>query len=204
MVAVITGDIIGSELVPAKYWKPLLKRLFNKTGRTPVTWEIYRGDAFQLLIRRPEQALRKAILIKSALRQINGLDIRLSIGLGDISHNAKKVSESQGSAFTRSGRTFDSLKDQGINLAITSGNEEQDYTMNLLIRLALTIMDNWSPVAAETVQCLLENPDKNQNDIAAHLQINQSAVSQRRKRSQYDLISEIIHFYETLIQPEKK
>src|SRR5690606_25946875 len=116
MVAVITGDIIGSELVSARYWKPLLKRIFNKTGRTPVTWEIYRGDAFQLLIRRPEQALRKAILIKSALRQINGLDIRLSIGLGEISHSAKKVSESQGSAFTRSGRTFDSLKDQGINL----------------------------------------------------------------------------------------
>ncbi len=203
MVAVITGDIIGSELIPAKEWKVLLKRYFNKIGRSPVTWEIYRGDTFQLLIRKPEQALQKAILLKSIVRQINGLDVRLSIGLGEISYKAKKITESQGSAFTHSGRKFDTLKSQGVNLVITSDDEEMDNMMNLILRLALTIMDNWSPVAAEIVQYFLERPDKNQSEVAAALQINQSAVSQRRKRAQYDLLSEVIDFFETYIKPEK-
>lgn len=64
-----------------------------------------------------------------------------------------------------------------------------------MARFASLIMDNWSVVVAATVQLFLERPEWNQQQLAEHLKINQSAVSQSRKRAQLDLLMDFNTYY---------
>lgn len=198
MIAILTGDIMRSETIHPKEWMPLLKSFLKKQGHTPGDWEIYRGDAFQLKL-LPAEALFKSMHLKSILKQQASLDVRLSIGLGELSYNTEKITESNGTAFVRSGRKFDSMKEEKTTLAFATGNENADATLNLMARFASLIMDNWSPTAAEIVALSLEKPEWNQQQIAEKLKINQSAVSQSRKRAQFDLLMDFNKFYQTTI-----
>ncbi|MBO9618594.1 MAG: hypothetical protein J7539_06100 [Niabella sp.] len=198
MIAVITGDIIGSATTPSGNWMPLLKTFLSRQGTTPRDWEIYRGDAFQLKL-KPEEALYKSIELKSIIKQQPELDVRISIGIGDSNYTTEKITESNGTAFIRSGRKFDALKEEKTTLAFATGDAHTDTTLNLIARFASLIMDNWSAVAAATVQLFLERPEWNQQQLAEHLKINQSAVSQSRKRAQLDLLLEFNTYYKNIL-----
>ena len=195
MRAIITGDIINSDRNKASAWMAALKGKLATIGESPTDWEIYRGDEFQLKI-PPRTALRTAIHIKALIKSIKGLDVRMAIGLGTETFLGTSVSQSNGTAYQYSGRTFETLKDQKINLAFTSSNKSRDRTLNLMLRLALDFMDDWSTVSAEIVALALENPEASQQEIAERLHIQQSAVSQRQKRARLDLVTELLDYYE--------
>ncbi len=199
MITIITGDIVNSRKLSSKIWIDGLKKLLNTIGKNPVEWEIYRGDEFQLEVKNPEDALMIALHIKSYFKSIK-LDVRMSIGFGDMNYKAKKISESNGSAFTRSGEVFETLKKQKINLAVNSGNEAFDTEINLMLRLALTFMNNWLVQSAELVLVAIENPSLSQEEIGVKLSINQAAVSRRRKRAQFDLVMEMEQYFRNKIK----
>ncbi len=100
MISIITGDIINSRKLPSAKWIDGLKELLNTKGANPSGWEIYRGDEFQIEITNPEEALLTALQIKSYLKTLK-LDARMSIGFGDKTYSATKISESNGTAFVR-------------------------------------------------------------------------------------------------------
>lgn len=194
MIAIITGDIINSERHKASEWINILKNQFLKWGESPSDWEIYRGDEFQ--IRIPiKKALWAAILIKALIKSNKDLDVRMAIGIGSESFTGVSVSESNGTAFQRSGRMFETLKDEKLNLAIATGNTKENQTLNLMLKLALDFMDEWTSVSAEIVALALKNPNTSQQEIAKRLNIQQSAVSQRQKRARLDLIIELLGYY---------
>jgi len=198
MIAIITGDIINSENHPSSEWIGDLKQYFNRFGPTPMHWEIYRGDEFQLKVSR-ENALMSAIQIKALLKSVKGLDVRMGIGIGLETYVGTGVSESNGTAHQRSGRKFESLKESKVNLSIATGNESYDLTLNLMLQLALDFMDGWSVVSAEIVALVLDNPEASQKVIAKKLGIKQSAVSQRIKRARLDLVLDLLAYYERVI-----
>lgn len=199
MEAIITGDIINSDDYPASEWLGVLKNYFSKLGESPTDWEIYRGDEFQL--RMPlEQALEVAIHIKALMKSIKGLDVRMGIGIGEVTFVGLGVSESNGPAYQRSGRTFEALKEDKQNLTIATGLDDYDRTLNLMLRLALDFMNDWSSVSAEIVAMALENPNKSQKEIAGQLNVQQSAVSQRQKRARLDLVQELLRYYTETIK----
>jgi hypothetical protein len=194
MTSIITGDIINSRRQSTKNWIDGLKDLLGSMGENPAAWEIYRGDEFQLEVTNPQQALLIAFRIKAYLRTLQ-LDARMSIGFGDKTYDAGKISESNGSAFVRSGELFELLKKQKITLAISSSNPDFDAEMNLMLRLGLTFMNHWLVQSAEFVKVALENPTASQEEIGHELGINQAAVSRRRKRAQFDLLLDLdAHF----------
>lgn len=189
MIGIITGDIVNSRKLSSELWMNGFKALLNTFGKTPADWEIYRGDEFQLEIKQPEATLFAALQLKAYFKTLK-LDVRMSIGIGDKTYSANKISESNGSAFLRSGEIFQSLKKQKINLAVNTGNPELDTDLNLKLRLASTFMDAWLPQSAELVLTALQNPNLSQEGIGQKLGINQAAVSRRRKRAQFDLLLE--------------
>lgn len=199
MTSIITGDITNSRKLTSKVWIDGLKKLLATKGETPSDWEIYRGDEFQLEIPNPEDALLAALQIKAYLRTLK-IGVRMSIGVGDKTHEAAKISESNGSAFIRSGEVFETLKKQKTTLAINSGNATFDAEMNLMLRLGLTIMDNWLAQPAEFVLTAIENRSLSQEEIGHKLGINQAAVSRRQKRAQFDLIMELESYYRKKIR----
>ena len=201
MIAIVTGDIINSENYPPSEWIGVLKEYFSRFGLSPLHWEIYRGDEFQLKTTK-ENALFTAIQIKAILKSIKGLDVRMGIGIGLETFIGSGVSESNGPAYQRSGRKFESLKQSKVNLSIATGEESNDYTLNLMLALALDFMDNWSMVSAEIVALVLDNPKASQKEIAERLGIKQSAVSQRLKRARLDLVLDLLDYYKYTIKKE--
>ena len=199
MTSVITGDIIGSRQQKSKHWVEDLKKILSTFGEMPGQWEIYRGDEFQVEINNPEEALLAAILIKAHLRAIKS-DARMSIGFGDKTHNAEKVSESNGTAFIHSGELFETLKKQKVTLAMRTGDLFFDEKMNLMLRLALTFMDNWLVQSAEFVAVAIENPGLSQEELGQKLGINQAAVSRRQKRAQFELVMNLDRYFRTQIK----
>ena len=199
MTSVITGDIIGSRQQKSKDWVEDLKRILDPFGETPRQWEVYRGDEFQIEIQNVEEALLAAILIKAHLKAIK-LDARMSIGFGDKTHNAEKISESNGDAFIHSGELFETLKKQKVTLAMRTGNSDIDEKMNLMIQLALTFMDSWLVQSAEFVAIAIENPTLSQEELGQKLGINQAAVSRRQKRAQFDLVMNLDRYFRTQIK----
>lgn len=197
MIAIITGDIIDSEKHPSTEWMEMLKSFFSQFGPSPMNWEIYRGDEFQLKVNR-ENALLTAIKIKAILKSVKGLDVRMGIGIGLETFLGAGVSESNGPAYQRSGRKLESLKDSKVSLSIATGNEFYDRTLNLMLQLSLDFMDNWSVVSAEIMKLVLEHPEASQKEIAKQLGIKQSAVSQRLKRARFDLVIDLLAYYENV------
>ncbi len=193
MIAVLTGDVIDSRTGKVTDWLTPLKAVLNQYGQSPLQWEIYRGDSFQLVL-KPKDALLAAIHLKAVIKQTNVQDVRLGIGLGEETHKAKKITESNGSAYVRSGECFESLKKQTI--ALKSGTPEKDEEINLMLSLALLTANNWSKTVAEVITCAIEHPHKNQKEIAQLLKKSQSSISEALSRGGYEEIMSLNRFYQ--------
>ncbi len=194
MIAVLTGDIKNSTEHKTAKWLPILKQALGRYGKEPSDWEIYRGDSFQLQT-TTEQALEASVYIKACIKQIRQLDVRIAIGLGEKTYDAKKVTESNGGAFVNSGKCFENLKKQ--NLAIKTPSKTLDEHINLLVELALLTMDNWTPAISKTVKSAIENPEMNQRELASLLGKSQGNISEELKKAGFDEVQKMIEFYKT-------
>ncbi|MGO2101588.1 MAG: SatD family protein [Psychroflexus halocasei] len=192
MIAVITGDIVNSKKDNSQNWLNLLKNTLNQYGSEPQTWEIYRGDSFQLSI-NPEKALIAALHIKSMIKQTKIQDVRLAIGVGSEKHKSQKITESNGSAYVNSGECFESLKKQ--TLAIKTDDKDLNEALNIMLDLSLLTADHWSVVVSEVIKTAIENPDKNQRELAELLAKSQSNISEALKRGGFDEIMAMNQFY---------
>jgi hypothetical protein len=199
MVAVITGDVIDSKKNAPGIWLTPLKKELNRIGKTPKTWQIYRGDSFQVVISKPEDALLVAMKLKASLKAVKGINVRMAIGIGNRTYNAAKVTESNGSAFVNSGEKFETLKQEKQNLAVKSDSAEFDNEMNLYLKLALIAMNNWTVNTAEIVSVAMENPDKSQQQLGKMVGIKQSAISTRLRRAYYEEIMEVNEMYKSKV-----
>ncbi|SFI71535.1 SatD family (SatD) [Kaistella treverensis] len=194
MIAIITGDIINSQMSDSELWLPKLKDLMASWSESPENWEIYRGDEFQLKC-SVDEVFRKALLLKSLIRTFENLDVRLAIGIGNEVFLSEKITESNGSAYVNSGRLLTEIKSQGKTLAIQTENDKVNRDLNILFKWAAIDFDNWTAATAEIIHQLLVNPALTQDELAKALNITQSSVSQRLKRANFDLLQETDQFF---------
>jgi hypothetical protein len=197
MKAILTADIINSREVSPELWLPILKKVLNTIGEEYTTWEVYRGDSIQI-ITTPIKALDCAILLKSTIKQLPNLDIRIAIGIGAITYRSDKVSASNGLAFIHSGEAFDTL---GKNtLAVKTPWEDFDKVITIMLDLATLTMNDWKPAMAEIFKKQWENPEAKQIDIAKALNKKQSNVSYSLKKAGYEEILNTITYYKREIE----
>lgn len=201
MIAVITGDIIGSrKMEDSGKWLTPLKELLNEWGPSPLKWEIYRGDSIQVEVEDLFQSLKQALRIKAlikgvppeqAKKKIGELDIRLAIGIGEKSYEGAHLSESNGSAFIFSGEMLDKLKKEKMSLAVKTPWNTFNADMNLYLKLACMAMDDWTLSAAEVMQILLAHPELTQAEIGKCLGIEQNSVNYRLQRAHAEEVLEV-------------
>lgn len=196
MKSIITGDIIKSRTTKnPEVWLAVLKNSLTTLKSDTSKWEIYRGDSFQIEIQNIEESFKAAIYIKSCVKCIKGLDVRLAIGIGATSFEGQKIIESNGEAFLYSGETLETLKKEKINLKIKTPNENLNEELNLYFKLALIAMDDWTANSAEIVKLSIEKPNALQETLGKKLGINQNAVSTRQKRAHLREIMELDTMY---------
>lgn len=194
MIGVITGDIINSQQSQTEEWLPMLKSFFETLGKTPKDWEIYRGDEFQLKT-GIDEVFWTAMCIKALIKRSEILDVRLAIGIGDEQFSSEKITESNGTAYVNSGRLLNDLKNENRTFAIQTPDKNITEDLNMIFKWAIINFDAWTAVVSEVVFEMLLNKKITQDELAKQLNITQSSVSQRMKRSYFDLILETDHYY---------
>lgn len=197
MKAIITADIVNSRAISPEVWLIPLKEILNTLGVEYKVWEIYRGDSLQVIVNAKE-VLETALLLKATIKQIANLDIRMAIGLGEVSYQSDKLTTSNGTAFINSGTCFEGLKNN--TLAILTPNTDFNKVMNIMLGLATLNMDTWKPATAKIVKAQLEFPEAKQQDLAEKLQKNQSNISYGLKRAGFDEIMKCISYYKQEIE----
>lgn len=200
MVAVISGKIVNSWKVNPNAWLFKLKQFFASFGDTPLKWEIFGGNAFLLRINYPEESLFVAIIIKAIFRQVEDLDIALRIGIGDATEPYETLRKMTGTAITYTKWDESDKIPQKPAMILHTGQELLDREFNLLLEFALLNMNQWSQAEAEIVELCMLFPEKNQQELAEWLRIKQSAVSQRRSRSQLELLLRLDQYFRTKIK----
>lgn len=201
MIAVITGDIVGSrKLVNQEKWLVPLKKLLSSWGIRPKDWELARGDFFQVEIADPEEVIQRAFELKALIKKvepidnrkkISTIDVRMAIGIGEKNYSGETISESNGPAFVHAGDKYDQLQKENVTIAIKSPWSDFDEEMNLYLKLAGTFMDTWSVSSAELVEIVLKYQNTTQEVIGKQLGIKQNSVSGRWNRAHIDELLEV-------------
>ena len=209
MIAVIKGDIISSRLLKDQnLWLAPLKKFLSELGQSPEDWEIVWGDFFQIIIKKPENALLNAFKIRALIKQIridsakkrSNIDVRMGIGIGEQSFVGEKVSESNGNAFIYASEIFNLLKKENLGIGVKTGETAIDEEVNLCLKLAEIFMSKWTVSSAELVSIVLNRPEITQKEIEKILGIKQNSVSGRRKRAHIDDLLAIDKMYRKKIK----
>lgn len=202
MTSILTGDIINSRKKDDNIWLLTLKNTLSNYGESPKNWQIYRGDSFQLEIKDIKKAFYGALLLKSNLKRIDDIDVRIGIGIGKKEYANTEITSSNGEAFVNSGFAFDNyLKKQTV--AIKTPWPEIDEELNIAFDLALLTIDSWTQNSAEVFKISMEDENLTQKEIAKTLGITQGRVSERQKRAGYEQIMKLEKRFQKIIEQKK-
>jgi len=146
---------------------------------------------FQGVVELPE-ALRDTLKIYLSLRLKNIIS-KISIGIGEVEFLRFPVGESDGEAFRFSGIGLNNKDAISIITSWTGINNEFQTEFSMLNSL----IHFWSIEQMEAMRYYLDG--KTQHEIAKILNITQSAVNQRLKTANYDVIEKMLDRYETII-----
>ena len=127
MPAVLTGDIVNSTLLPPQREKKLLNIL--DTIMKGHRHEFFRGDSFQTYLHDAGEALKTALLCRTAAIALDPnadkvlTDVRVSIGIGEVVSPIGSLATAKGEAFLISGRALDALQKTEGRLIIVTENK---------------------------------------------------------------------------------
>lgn len=200
-IAVLTGDIVGSQQVSDK---PRLSRTLDEAlmlleKRFEARSDRYRGDGFQIAIGDPRDGVTAAVLLRAALiqhspsRQVMW-DARIAVAIGDGEvPDAARFAEAEGDAFVRSGRHLDALGETPQRLLVVTGKAEPDAHLALLTRFADDILSHWSRYSAEVAYCSLLH-DESQQALARRLARTQPTINRRLIAARWPLIRDYLAY----------
>lgn len=211
MVAVLTADLINSTSYEKTFLKEVitvLKSEFNAISQEQdALFTIFRGDSFQGIVKRPEDALQIALRLKAAVLKVQCpiqkksnvavADVRIAIGIGEADYNEKAITESNGEAFHFSGHTLDVMKEENKKLSLKTGNKNTNDEFKVSLKFLDSLTDKWSIASAEVIYFLLKGMKEQQ--IADLLQRSQAAINLRKKAAGWEEIQLVLQRFNQVI-----
>ena len=232
--AVLTGDLIGSSRFRIQQREEVLSNLkdsFKKISPDIIASQfvVFRGDSFQGVLSRPDEALNAALIIRaSLLSKFKGkrtrLDARIAIGIGTIDYlPPDQAGEGDGEAFRNSGLELDKMKKSEQNLIIRTPWTEINEELRTECALLDALIQRLTKEQAEAIAYQLPKKEFlgtkpphyqdlksqyqvliheiiTQEDIAKILNISQSALSQRLKTGGFWAIQVFLERFKMIIQ----
>ena len=207
--AVITVDFIGfSPLPPAtrealyhlvKQGSGRLQELFPETMPEPV--EVYRGDAWQMLLVRPAAAFRAGLWFRAFIRAraaLRKIDVRMAIGVGPVDYVPEgRVSAGDGTAFRLSGKLLESISaPRAGTFRFALDGSPAALAIDDLAVLAGEIAGKWSPGQARAVEGALAGLTRQQIASDWGGPISSQAVSGHLRRAGWPSIRHAAAMYE--------
>jgi hypothetical protein len=202
--SIITADIVNYTQFPHNSEGNLIDDFIKWTKKSivfsEVQYEIFRGDSFQCIIPKLNQTLRICLLNRAYFLRLsknqNGLDLRQSIGIGEVNMLKKTLLRSDGDAFRYSGRTFDEMDKKGNRIVFKSAFPEIDAELNTSFSLLEAIIQGWTATQAEVFFHKLQG--KKEKEIAEQLNISQPAVNRHLKATSWSAIEKLLNRFEDL------
>lgn len=196
---VLTGDITHSQSFGNDDFNNILAtlraQLSNYAERYSGDFDIYRGDAFQLVVKQPQHCMQIAVGLRLALKAYSpSVDVRISIAVGEAQFRPSEVKTGTGEAFVLSGRGLDSIKPHYI--AFYSSDKTLENQTQLLTRFADAHINGLTQTQSQTLLAYLEAEDKSHENVASILDKNRSNVSRILNASNYKLIAEYLRYME--------
>lgn len=209
VAAVLTGDVVRS----GEAGKAALRRLpglLRGAGKAAADIlpgagvsgiDIFRGDSWQIFVRDPSAALHAALLVRSFLlgggaRGEPAWDTRVALGFGTVDRlDKRKVSRSQGAAFSASGEALDSLARSRARMAVAAAGPVE-IRAGTFARASMLLLDalvqNWTSKQAWAVHGALRGHI--QFDIAASFRppVVQSTVVRHLRNARWDVLETIL------------
>ena len=202
--SIITADIVNYTKITQSSEGNLIDDFIKWTkkmsGFSEVKYEVYRGDSFQCIIPNLNQTLKICLLNRAYFLRLsknqNGLDLRQSIGIGEVNLLKKTLSRSDGEAFRYSGRSFDEMDKKGNRIVFKSSFNEIDAELNTSFALLEAIIQGWTSTQAEVFFHKLQG--KKEKEIAAQLNISQPAINRHLKAVSWSAIEKLLNRFEEL------
>lgn len=204
---VITADIVGSTKIPIEKRDLLPKIIKNLSDElqvlSPFRLEMYRGDSFQIIIDRYEKTLLIATLLRLGLKKESAstetsLDVRISVGIGEVEYENQSVGLSDGEAFILSGRSFEKIGKRRL-IAQTSNqiiNDELAVHTFVIDELLAELSVRQSEVLYEW----LKNPDAQQKTVAFLLGVKPSVISKSLHAARANVIQLVSKRIEVILK----
>ncbi len=208
--AVLTGDLIGSSRFRIEEREEILSNLkdsFKIISPDIIAspFVVFRGDSFQGVLSRPDEALNAALIIRaSLLSKFKGkrtrLDARIAIGIGTIDYLPRdQAGEGDGEAFRNSGPELDKMKKGEQNLIIRTPWTEINEEFRTECALLDALIQRWTKEQAEVILYQIQKK-VTQEGIAQILSISQPAVFQRLKTGGYWAVQVFLERFKVIIQ----
>ena len=189
MHIILIGDIVNSRKIKAERWLPVLEEVLRRYAKK---FDIFRGDSFQAELPLAD-CFKFVFYLKARIKSVDDLDVRLGIGIGEISYSDDSIQKSNGEAFVYAGEAFDALRKDLFLLR--SPWPEYDEPVNIIMDLAMELSSKWTVNMAESVATALENPDANQKELAEMLKRKyQSQVSTELSKAHYIPLTKAIGY----------
>lgn len=208
LYSVITGDIIKSSRLPASKMKRLMNILRNSSKEIRTAFpntimsniDTFRGDGWQVLIKKPELSLRVALYyrayIKSSMR-IDKINTRMAISLGTVkSLPNRSGSDGIGEAYTLSGKASDEMGK--TRLLFVSNILPDNQNINLIFGFVDYLSAKWTSRQSSILMLALRG--FTQTEIAKKLSIAQQTVSGQLDASGWYVIEKGLISYEGILK----
>jgi hypothetical protein len=208
VVAVLTGDIIGSSQLSAERLNRARAivlegaRQFNSRSRRSIVGkpEFFRGDAWQLLLKEPRRALRAALYIRALLCSETGVGTRISLGVGHVDViDRSRISLSTGEAFTLSGHALDQMTGYfDLSGALPERAGPLVGWFPAILHLSSGLMRHWTRRQAEIVSLalLLDNPTHERIAITLSPPVSKQTVSESLAGASWRTLLEALRAFE--------
>lgn len=196
---VVTADLVNSTHFSSRELEMKLTWLTEQLHQA-VSWrlspEVFRGDSFQGVLERVEDALYIAILSRALLKS-NGAawDLRMAVGVGGILRLSDRAGTSDGEAFRLSGQLADTMKKGKARIAVALPVSSEPIDGVLLLLEA--VIEKWTAPQAKVIVQLMNG--RTMTETADLLKMSQSAVSQHALAAKWWAVGPAIQTFGSLI-----
>jgi predicted DNA-binding protein YlxM (UPF0122 family) len=200
-IAVETSDLVHSTKMSEATYKQaidlLKEQLADNQSKFEARFDIFRGDAFQVVYLAPKFALRAILLTRLKLFYSNKgepIEITQALSYGEQAKVNDDFSEAMGEVFVNSGRLLESSKRRSISLSFPESNGSTLLIANYLnLHLA-----SLTQKQAEVLYHYLHDNFPEQHLIAEKLNITRQNVAAHLKRGGAEVLKHTIEFFEKL------
>lgn len=203
MVAVLTTDIVHSTKLSANEYAKVMTALQQllelQAERFGCTFEIFRGDSFQVLYPDYAVAMQSALVIRLNLQAgINCSAVKLtqSLAVDKVEKQSDRLGSSLGEAFIVSGRALDKATSGDLLLNFPRSLSAADLTISTLFLRSL--LDGLTIKQAEVLFYYIDLDCPEQQSIADIMKMTRQNVATHLKRSGAELVKAYLNAYREL------